>query len=369
MERFRQLLLPAIIFQSVLIGGAYATGREIVEYGARFGPGGLWSMLAIFIGFTTLSALTYEFARVTRRFDYRSLVRELIGPAWPLFDALFITLVIIVIAVVSAASGAIAEQVLGVPQFAGVLAVMALVSLINAAGRGFIEGFKSIGTAVLYAGYVAFAGSVLSSGGDRIAAAMAAPMPAGVTVAAMLGTGLLYVGYNIIGVASVLFTLDQLKSRSQAMLAGLITGVLSTVPFLLTYLAVMVYYPDEAVLGAEVPWLVMLGRVGGEGLAAFYALVVAWTLVETAVGYAHAVTDRVSLARIETGRAGLSARQAGWLAAAILLLAAALSRFGIIALVARGYGAMAWGFLALFVAPLLTVGVRRIWRAGSAGRA
>ena len=101
----------------------------------------------------------------------------------------------------------------------------------------------------------------------------------------------------------------------------------------------------------------------------FYALVVAWTLVETAVGYAHAVTDRVSLARIETGRAGLSARQAGWLAAAILLLAAALSRFGIIALVARGYGAMAWGFLALFVAPLLTVGVRRIWRAGSAGRA
>lgn len=30
-------LLPGIVLQSVMIGGGYATGREIVEYGAKFG--------------------------------------------------------------------------------------------------------------------------------------------------------------------------------------------------------------------------------------------------------------------------------------------------------------------------------------------
>lgn len=34
---FGKYVLPGIILQSVLIGGGFATGREIVEYGAKFG--------------------------------------------------------------------------------------------------------------------------------------------------------------------------------------------------------------------------------------------------------------------------------------------------------------------------------------------
>ena len=34
---FGRYVLPGVIMQSVLIGGGYATGREIVEYGARLG--------------------------------------------------------------------------------------------------------------------------------------------------------------------------------------------------------------------------------------------------------------------------------------------------------------------------------------------
>lgn len=42
-----RMILPGIILQSVLIGGGYATGREIVEYGAKFGAMGwlhLWDL-------------------------------------------------------------------------------------------------------------------------------------------------------------------------------------------------------------------------------------------------------------------------------------------------------------------------------------
>jgi uncharacterized membrane protein YkvI len=362
----QQVLLPAVVFQSVLIGGAYATGREIVEYGAQYGSGGLWSLLAIGAGFSVVSAACYEFARVTQRFDYRSFVRELIGPLWPLFDLLYVTMVIVVIAVVSAASGAIGEQVLGLPYAVGVAGIMVLVALINAAGRRVIEHFKSVGSVVLYAGYLLFAGAVISARWDQIGPALAgARDPAdGPGVAALLGIGLLYAGYNLAGLAGTLFVLDRQTARWQAIAAGILTGVLSTVPFLLTYLAVLGFYPDPEVLGAQVPWLVMLEQTDGGWLVALFAVVVLWTLVETSVGMIHAITERISVNLVELGRAPLSSRQAGALTMVVLLAAALLSRVGLIALVAQGYTLMAYGFLALFALPLLTVGVRRILRDG-----
>ncbi len=41
-------------------------------------------------------------------------------------------------------------------------------------------------------------------------------------------------------------------------------------------------------------------------------------------------------------------------------VAIALSQFGVIALIAKGYGLLAWGFLGVYIAPLLTVGVWRL---------
>ncbi len=360
---FQQYLLPGIVFQSVLIGGAYATGREIVEYGGKFGAAGFWSILAIGIGFTITTATCYEFARVARVYDYRSLVRELIGPAWPLFDLLYITMVIIVIAVVSAASGSIAEQVLGLPYWIGVGLVILIVALINAAGRTVIENFKSVGSALLYVGYIAFAGSIFASGWPQVSATLSrgdTSYSGPVALGTLLGTGLLYVGYNLAGLPSTLFVLDRQTSRAQALWAGVLTGLLSTIPFTLTWLALLAFYPQPEVLGAEVPWLVMLDRVGGGWMVAFYAVVILWTLVETSVGMIHAVLDRVSVNRIENGKPGLTPRQVAIITAGLLIGAAALSRLGLIALVAQGYTLMAYGFLLLFALPLLTRGVRRI---------
>ena len=48
---FGKFVLPGIILQSVMIGGGYATGREIVEYGAKYGALGWLSGLGTFLGF------------------------------------------------------------------------------------------------------------------------------------------------------------------------------------------------------------------------------------------------------------------------------------------------------------------------------
>jgi uncharacterized membrane protein YkvI len=368
--RYGRYVLPAVIFQSVLIGGGYATGREIVQFGARFGALGVWNILAIFTGFTLTAILTYEFARVTRSYNYRSFMRHLIGWLWPLFDVLWVVLAVLIVAIMSAAAGEIGQQVLGIPYFAGVGLVIVVVAILNFYGKHLIEGFKSVGTTFLYLMYIVLAASILLLRWDNVQEVFATGNTAALdgssflnspTIAAALAAGLLYVGYNLIVLTAVLFSLDRQTTRKETVLSGVITGVLATIPFILTYLCILGFYPGEEVLGAPVPWLAMVTQTGGSGLlAAFFAVMVVYTLIETATGLIHALTDRVSDTLKELGRRPLTGAQSALISGAVLAGAALLSQVGIIDLVAVGYTAMAYLFLALFALPLVTVGLYRI---------
>lgn len=368
--RYGRYVLPAVVFQSVLIGGGYATGREVVQYGARFGALGLWSVAAVLAGFAVMSGLAYEFARTFHVYNYRSFMKALIGPFWVLFDVLFLIMVVIVIAVMASAAGTIGLQTVGLPRVVGVAVVIVAVALFNFYGGGLIEKAKSFGTVILYLAYIAFAIAVLSERwGDtaRNLSGGTAAAPEGATVWAALGIGLLYVGYNLTVMPAVLFTLHRQQQRREAVLGGLITGVLSIVPFVLTYLCLMAFYGDDGVLGAEVPWLVMLEAVGGPVLVVIFTFVVIFTLVETATGSTHAIVDRVDDTLVELGRARLTSMQSAVFTGSIVLAGALMSQFGIIALVAVGYTAMAYGFIAVFALPLLTVGLWKISRAHREG--
>jgi uncharacterized membrane protein YkvI len=349
----------------VLIGGAYATGREIVEYGAKYGAAGLWSIAAIGVGFSLMAVLAYEFARVHRAYDYKRFVRGLIGPLWPVFDLLYIVMVIVTIAVVNAASGRVVEEVLGWNYWVGVGIMIVVVGGLMAGGRHVIERFKTIGSVLLYAGFIVFAGLVVGQTWENTEAVFASgdgSYAAPFTIGEVLFTGILYVGYNLAVMPAALFALDYQTERKHTVWAGVITGVLATVPFILTYLAVLGYYPQEEVLGASVPWLVMLGRAGGTGLVIAYALVILWTLIETSTGMIHAVLYRIDANLEELGRRPLSPVQSAVLTVGVLLAAALLSKFGLIALVSKGYSAMAYGFLLLFALPLLVAGTRLFFK-------
>jgi uncharacterized membrane protein YkvI len=265
-----------------------------------------------------------------------------------------------------AAAGSILEQTLGIPEIIGMLVTFVAVALLNYLGESVIERFKTWGTLVLYMGYVSFAWIVLRG----------VPAPEGpiggqdpsVSVAVVLGAGALYVGYNLAVYPVVLFSLHRQSTRSDTVWSGLLAGLMMTIPFVLTFLCVLRLEAADEVISAEVPWLVILEGVGGGWVVGLFGIVVGWTLVETAVGGIHALVDRVDknmddLPAFMTKRlVTFSPMQRGVLAGLVLLVAMGLSRFGIIALVATGYGLLAYGFILLLALPLLTVGVAKIVR-------
>lgn len=367
--RFGSILLPAIILQSVLIGGGYASGREVVAYGAKFGSAGLLAVGGIFVGFTIMSIAVFEFSRQFQTYDYKSYMQGIIWKGWPLFDLLFVVMATIVIAVMASAAGNIMEQTVGIPYLVGIVTIILVVAVLTYYGASLIERFKTLGTGFLYLAYLLFGILVLSQTWSDVTAVFASGNTVYVddaSVTTVMQSGILYVGYNLAIFPAVFFVLHRQKTRKESIVSGLLAGVMMTLPFLLTYLCIMAFYPSESVMGAEVPWLPMLRSVAGPGVIAFYGIVIGWTLVETSVGAIHAIIDRIDadLERIDTGQFadvdGLTRLQSGLLGGGILVAATLLSRVGIIALVAQGYTIMAYFFIALFAVPTLTIGVWRI---------
>lgn len=349
---FRAYLLPAIVFQSVLIGGAYATGREIVQFGAQYGADGWWCIVAIGAGFSLIAALTFEFARRHKAYDYRQFMRALTGPLWPLFDVIYAIMVIVTVAVVIAASVEVSQSVLGLPYAVAVGLVMLVVVVLEMAGRRHIERFKTAGSVLLFGSFALFGAVVLGATWDNVERVFRAgdtSLVADESPLALLFVGILYVGYNLGAMPATLFVLDGQSRLRHSVTAGLITGAVSTLPFLLTYLALMGHYPDAHVLGAEVPWLQMLP----DWLVDMYAVIILWTLVETSTGMIHAFVHRVDGHLAGSNRQPLTRLQTGLVSGGILITASVLSSVGLIALVARGYGLLAYGFLALFALPLV----------------
>jgi len=124
-----------------------------------------------------------------------------------------------------------------------------------------------------------------------------------------------------------------------------------TIPWFLTYFAVMAYYPDKDVLESSVPWLKMLEEFNPI-LIALFGVVVGWTLIETATGMIHAFISRIETEAIQKGTP-LKKLTKAYISLAALVASLLLAQVGIIDLVAKGYTIMAYAMIAVYAVPLI----------------
>ena len=114
-------------------------------------------MFVIFVGFSLMSIFAFEIARLGKAYDYKAWGRQLIGRFWPIYDVLALSMMLLVIAVMSAAMGSILQQTIGLPSRLGVLIAIAFVGFLAFKGSAFLEIFKTFGSLCLYAAYIGFA--------------------------------------------------------------------------------------------------------------------------------------------------------------------------------------------------------------------
>ena len=367
---FGKYVLPGIILQSVLIGGGFATGREIVEFGAKYGALGWVGGVGVFIGFSLFASLTFEFARVFKTFDYRNFLSKLIGKGWIIYDIVYVVLAVLTLAVLSAATGEILNTTLGLHHWVGIPLIALVVGFLNFYGESIIEKFKTVGTIILFLAYILFGILVINKFGGNISQVFenqdSSYDQEGSGLWSVLLSGILYIGYNLGIFPAALFTVKRQQSIKHTMTAGLFAGLLMCIPWFLTYFSLLAFYPNEEVLGAPIPWLQMLQNFDPYVIIIF-GLVLGWTLVETSTGIIHALINRIDVQIKERFSKNLSKNQKGIIAITTLALGVLFAQFGIIDLIAKGYTFIAYCMIAVFAVPLMTIGVWKIMNYPSDG--
>ena len=358
MGLFRKYLLPGLVFQSVVVAGGYGTGRELVEFFLSRGPvGGLLALGLSTAIWSLVAAVSFELARTLRAFDYRTFFRRLLGPAWVLFDITQVTITLLVVAVIAATAGEIFEAVFALPYALGVLTVVAAICYLVFRGSATIERVFAVWSGVLYLVFLVLFLWSFREFGERILSAFGSYRE---TEGWVIG-GLSYAGYNLTVVPVILYVVRHHEARREAVGAGLLAGPIAIFPGLLFFVALCGLYP--AVVGEAVPANFLLDALGSRAFQVLYQVVLFGTLIETGAGMIHAINDRIAVAW-EERRRSLSPLARPAFAVLLLAVAAVLARFGLIELIARGYGSLTWVVLAVFVVPVLARGVRLLRLSG-----
>lgn len=357
---FQRYLLPGFAFKAVVIGGGYATGRELAEFFLPSGPwGGLAGMIFAMGIWSVVAAVTFAFAWSMQAFDYRTFFERLLGPLWVLFEIAYVLFVVLILSVFGAAAGAIATATLGAPPLLGTLALATAIALFATFGNASVERLFKYVSFLLYGVYALFLLLSLSRFGDRIGDHFALPPLSGNWA---LG-GLTYASYNIVGAVVILPVMRHVTSRRNAAIAGLIAGPLAILPAILFFVCMIAYYPGIA--AETLPSDFLLTQLHIPAFHVLFQLMIFAALLESGTGAVHAINERVAAVWRRRRGADLSPGARGTLAAVLLIGCIFVAdRFGLVALIGRGYRALAYALLAVYVIPLLTLGVARLARGG-----
>ena len=173
--------------------------------------------------------------------------------------------------------------------------------------------------------------------------------------------GATYAGYNIIGAIVILPVTRHLRNNRDAVIAGAIAGPLAMLPALLFFICMMAFMP--AIASETLPSDYMLIRLEQPVFHLFFQLMIFAALLESGTGAVHAINERIASAWRKRRDTAPGPRARAAIAASLLIGCMLMAeRVGLVALIANGYRALSYILFAVYILPLLTVGLWRLRR-------
>jgi len=348
---FQKYLLPGFIFQSLIIGGGYGTGRELVEFFLHEGPiSGLVNMGVATIIWSVVLAICFEFARKRKYYDYRSFISGLLGKWWFTYEILYLIGLVLVVSVMGSASGEIFNEMFDLPELFGIIIMMTLVGIIVYYGTSLVEKVLSFWSIILYAAFAIMFISVFIMFSNDISLSFSQQSA---DTNWTMG-GIKYAAYNIGLAPAILFCVRHFDSRKEALISGIFAGLIGMLPALVMFIAMLSQYPQ--IISETVPINIILENIGWTPFKFMFQIVLFGTFIETGVGLIHGFNERILSVKpdlLDSWRAIIG----------IFLLLISIffaNQIGLIGLIANGYGALTWGYWIIFVIPIITIGLKKI---------
>ena len=304
----------------------------------------------------SLSAIiSFEFARLFQAFDYRTFFQLLLGRGWFIWEIGFLIGITIFFGMLGSAAGEIFTRTFGIPFTAGSIGLMLIIAFLVFWGSDIIESVLASWSFVLYGTYLAFFIWMYGRYDGNIFHVLASEQIGG----GWIKNGAAYAGLQTSILPAVLFSLRHIKTRKQAISAGMIVGPIAMIPGIFFYLVMLTHYPQ--IRDQILPSNYLLEALGSRWFQVLFQIVLLGTLIETGSGVIHAFNERLaSLYHSRNRDLPRALRPA--VALALMVTAFALSKLGLVTLILISASTFAWFSLLVFMVPLLTVGVVKINR-------
>jgi uncharacterized membrane protein YkvI len=322
--------------------------------------GGIAAVLTMGLGMGLVLAMTFDFAHTFGLRDYRSFFRRLISHGWVIYEVVLILGLILLLAVIGSAAGEIVVDSFGWPASAGAGLMLLTVIALAYCGRTWVEWTLTFWGLMMSALLIAYAVLSFMLHGDAIVNTFSDTMIQLPGDWGWAASGLQYALYSVFIAPVLLYSTEHIVSRRQAWGAGLIAGLMGALPAVVYHITFMADYP--AVLKEVLPTYWMIQQLGISMLLPIYVVVLFGTIAQTGVGVLHGINERLDAWWYSRHRRSLTPAARGAVASVSVIASLLLANFGIITLVAKGYGSVAWVSLGIYVVPLITVGLWMVCR-------
>lgn len=348
----------AFVWFTTHFGGGFASGRQVVEFFTKYG----WYSVFMPVFTVAVMACVYyfawKFAAEKRLFDYRTWANTYFQPVQiilaNIYEVLFNLILIAATAVAFATGGAVIEETVGTPYILNTIVIAVSMFFLTIYGAELVRRAAVWSALSIIVGLLAVYGSHLIARFPQLLEVLeASPSPRGFGPA--LWNAVVYSGFQATLIGAFVAVADVLKDRRDALNATLWGFVVNGSFLWLASVVLLSFYPD--VLPERVPVLYVINKgLGFKWMGFAVSLLILFAVISTGVNLIFGGAKRIVAvwAKKEDPR---RTRAANVIASGIYILVTwAIALFGLIPLIAKGYGYI--GYIAIFalIIPVLLLG-------------
>lgn len=351
-------------------GGGFATGRQEVEFFVQFGWHSIWiGLLSMLImGIAIYNGL--ELARIHKIYDYKNLFKKLYAPynkmLPTLWDVLYLYAVLLGSGVAIAGASELLYQKLHIPYGIAVIIIGTILLLFTIFGTGLVRSASTAMSVFIISALVIVTILGISFG---IGSANLSKLVGAKTTTAGFGKilwmALLYGSFQSVLIAPIVSVSETLKTRKNCLRAALYGFLVNGTMLILVCIMLLGFFPD--VVTEELPVYFVTTQLEHPWLNTLYSLILFFALISTGVGLIFGAVKRFETVWIRESGIFKGVRiKRITICFICLIISAGISLFGLIAIVAVGYGSLGYAAILLNIIPLLIIAPIKIRKARAA---
>lgn len=337
----------------------FCNGAQGVSFWTSYGAYALFLPVISVVIMALVAYVQWEFCRQNHTYDYRSYANKLFSPYdkifAPIYEILFITIMVMGVSSVFAGAGQLISDLFGFPYEPSVIAVMILVVLLNMFGSKVLVAASSVLSVILIVVIVVVCGICMKQNSGQFITVVSEWKTEG-TLGQAIFSGILYGSFQCIILGATTNLSGEIATEEETKIASvfglLMNGAMMVV---LTYM-LLCYYPD--INHEQLPVLAAVSQLHIPSLEIVYSIMVFLAFMTTAITCIGAILKRVE-GFGEKKLPNITARRALY-SSLLILICFGIAQFGLLAIVKKGYTAVGYLGIPFVILPTLFVGIKKI---------